>query len=302
MTAVVWLAMESDEMNPTLGLDGDATLTVRFVCDPQSIPRVACFKQPAMRAAHDAAVSLTQHQHHTASQVECSDIGGSPWLMCFGDPHGRFQLIRETVRRWRPKAIILLGDICADKPLHEELFDIVDLTEVWFIHGNHDSDEERWWSNISSRLLGTPLANRNLSGRVCQVAGRKVAGLGGVFYGKVWNPRDGVPSLYERPEDLIKEQRRGLMVGVDWQARLRSGIFRGVYKDLAAQEADVLVTHEGPSLHVHGSRVLDELASAMKVKLLVHGHHHHNLAYPPSSQEPWRGYCVDEGSALAVYP
>ena len=43
---------------------------------------------------------------------------------------------------------------------------------------------------------------------------------------------------------------------------------------LAAQKADVLVTHEAPSSHPAGVRVLDDLARAMGAQLVVHGHHH----------------------------
>ena len=43
---------------------------------------------------------------------------------------------------------------------------------------------------------------------------------------------------------------------------------------LAAQRADVLVTHEAPSSHPAGNGTLDELARAMGARLIVHGHHH----------------------------
>lgn len=289
-------------MNSVRCLNGDQAWRVHFVTDARSFVQGMGVVSPGLTAARQAAISVTRESGLPTSGCLASSAEDRPWLMCFGDPHGRFHHIRHAVRCSRPRAIILLGDICADKPLHEELSDILELTEVWFIHGNHDSDEDRWWSNISTKLLGTPLADRNLSGRVANVAGMRVAGLGGVFYGKVWHPRDGIPSLYDRPQDLTNAEKRGRMVGPDWQARLRSGIFRGVYNDLAAQEADVLVTHEGPSLHVHGCQVLDELATSMKVKVLVHGHHHCNLAYPSSERQAWRGYCVDERSALVVHP
>ena len=43
---------------------------------------------------------------------------------------------------------------------------------------------------------------------------------------------------------------------------------------LASLEADVLVTHEAPGYHPHGVDVLDTLARLMRVRVVVHGHHH----------------------------
>ena len=43
---------------------------------------------------------------------------------------------------------------------------------------------------------------------------------------------------------------------------------------LAAQRADVLVTHEAPSSHPSGLATIDALARAMGAGLVVHGHHH----------------------------
>lgn len=65
-----------------------------------------------------------------------------PKLIFFGDPHGDFQPVIRTVRRYRPEAIVLLGDIQARQPLNVELATIRDLTEVRFVHGNHDIDSE----------------------------------------------------------------------------------------------------------------------------------------------------------------
>ena len=104
-------------------------------------------------------------------------------LFC-GDPHGQFGHIIEAVHEHRPAAVILLGDLQAKRPLEVELSSILDLTDIWFIHGNHDTDSEADHDN----LFGSKLANRNLHGKVVEVAGRRIAGLGGVFRGKVWSP------------------------------------------------------------------------------------------------------------------
>ena len=62
-------------------------------------------------------------------------------LFC-GDTHGQFEHIIEAVQAHRPAAVILLGDVQAKRPLEVELASIRDKTEIWFIHGNHDTDSE----------------------------------------------------------------------------------------------------------------------------------------------------------------
>lgn len=61
----------------------------------------------------------------------------------------------------------------------------------------------------------------------------------------------------------------------------RSTIFFDVYEALSHMRADVLVTHEAPSVHPYGFTAVDELARAMGVKALFHGHHHDNRDYRP---------------------
>ena len=105
-------------------------------------------------------------------------------IFFFGDNHGEFEHVIEAVREHAPPAIVLLGDIQAKKPMEEELAPILGQTEVWFIHGNHDTDSELDYDN----LFGSKLADRNLHGRVVEVAGVRIAGLGGIFRGQVWRP------------------------------------------------------------------------------------------------------------------
>lgn len=59
----------------------------------------------------------------------------------------------------------------------------------------------------------------------------------------------------------------------------RSTIFPATWKKLAAQRADVLVTHEAPSGHPYGWQSIDLLARKMGVHTVVHGHHHDRLDY-----------------------
>ena len=53
-----------------------------------------------------------------------------------------------------------------------------------------------------------------------------------------------------------------------------SAIWPEDIETLASQQADVLVTHEAPGSHPAGNARLDELARAMGVRTIVHGHHH----------------------------
>lgn len=190
-----------------------------------------------------------------------------------GDVHGQFQHVIDAVREHAPAAIVLLGDIQARKPLERELEWILDETEVWFIHGNHDTDSEADYDN----LFGSKLADRNLHGRVVEVAGIKLAGLGGIFRGKVWCP-PAAPN-YRSAEDFARTQG----VGNRWRGGLslkqRSSIFPADWDLLAAMRADVLVTHEAPSVHPHGFDAIDQLARQMQVHSTFHGHHHDRLDY-----------------------
>jgi predicted phosphodiesterase len=117
----------------------------------------------------------------------------SIWLC--GDVHGRFDHLTEAVLQsapsQRPAALVLLGDLQAQQPLEVELAAILEHTEVWFIPGNHDTDTDE----DHDHLFCSALAGRNLHGRVVEIAGVRIAGLGGVFRGQVWMP-PGPPEVY----------------------------------------------------------------------------------------------------------
>ena len=98
-----------------------------------------------------------------------------------GDMHGSFEHITQAVHEHRPDAIVLLGDLQAQRPMEIEPAEILDKTEIWLIHGNHDTDSEA----DHDHLFGSTLAGRNLHGRVQTIAGVRIAGLGGVFRGTI---------------------------------------------------------------------------------------------------------------------
>lgn len=219
-------------------------------------------------------------------------------ILMFGDVHGHFRHILPVVQAEKPAAIILLGDIQAQKPLHEELKDVMDKTEVWWIPGNHDTDSRADYDN----LFNSKLADRNLHGRVVEIDGLRVAGLGGVFREASWYPQfdaEAVPK-FEAYEAYVnanleaerwKEFRRLKAAGQEPNGlpspallgkalTHKSTIFYNEWLNLYGQQADILVTHEAPSCHPHGFVALDLLAQSLKVKFMFHGHHHdhHNYA------------------------
>ena len=200
--------------------------------------------------------------------------GQEPAAIWFcGDTHGRFDHLRRAVDLHRPKAVILLGDVQPSRPMEQELGELVERTELWFIHGNHDTDTEA----DHDHLLDSALTHRNLHGRVVEVAGLRIAGLGGIFRGRVWQPPQ--PAHYESPEEFC------LRSGPDsrWRGglplRMRSTIFPSEWYALAEQSADLLVTHEAPDVHPHGFAAITELAQLMGVGRSFHGHHHDRLDY-----------------------
>jgi len=185
-----------------------------------------------------------------------------------GDPHGNFTSIIRAVETYSPSAVILLGDFDLKQPLEDELKAILDKTEVWFIPGNHDGDQDRLYDNLFASKLG----DRNLHGRVTTIDGKRVAGLGGVFREKIWMP----------PHQPKFRSQKHLLSTCKKNERWRNGIprkhhvsiFWQEYETLWDEYADILVTHEAPSCHRYGFSELDDLAQALGAKKVFHGHHH----------------------------
>lgn len=212
-----------------------------------------------------------------------------------GDVHGRFDRVAEAVRENRPDAVVFLGDLDCTRPLHEEVAEIRDLTEVWYIPGNHDSDAASSWGNLTC----AEMADRNLHGRVVEIAGVRVAGLGGVFRGEIWYPpeppqfdnyeswrRKEVPqsrqaALGDSPKKAAYLASKSARIGAERLLRHQSTIFVETVRALERQRADILVTHEAPSCHPMGFAALDEVARKLRVTRLFHGHHHDCLDYGP---------------------
>jgi predicted phosphodiesterase len=199
-------------------------------------------------------------------------------LLLFGDPHGDFRSARRAAAGIDPadaSACIFLGDFDLEVPLEQELAPLLQRgCEIYHIYGNHEADRESWYDN----LFSSSLADGTLHGRVVEIGGVRVAGLGGVFKGRIWHPNDGDGSpKYRSREDFMRVNARnawrgGLPLG------LRATIFPEDYDRLADLQADILVTHEAPSCHRYGFKEIDLLAEAVGARLVVHGHHHEPYA------------------------
>ena len=173
-------------------------------------------------------------------------------------------------------AVVLVGDMEFTRPAHIELAPIAD--RVWWIVGNHDTDRTESWLN----LVESDLADRQLDGRVVTLPdGTRIAGLGGVFRGKMWSPP--APPVHQSYEAWLESlqsgwRKRETMFAAE-RLKHRSSIFPETVERLAGQRADILVTHEAPSVHPFGWQPIDELARRMGATELYHGHQHDSLPY-----------------------
>jgi predicted phosphodiesterase len=156
-----------------------------------------------------------------------------------------------------------------ERPLEQEVAGYAE--RVWWIHGNHDCHSlahQAWYDN----LFASALADRWLHGRVVEVSGLRIAGLGGHFQQTIWHPEKGIRfptrEAWLAANPASARWRNGLPI------KARAAIWWEDYERLFTQQADILVLHEAPSCHRYGFAVLDELAEAMGVRWVVDGHHH----------------------------
>ena len=192
-------------------------------------------------------------------------------LVIYGDPHGDWRPLLEAVALDRPAAIVILGDCDLGRPLHVELAPVFAAgVEVAYLYGNHDKDSSGFWDNLVGDHPGGLL-----HARVCRLGPYDIAGIAGVFKQRIWLP-PAAPRFDSRASYLQKlahyERWRGGL-----PLRQRDAIFPEDFQALAGRRAEILVSHEAPSTHPHGFAALDDLARGLRVRLVVHGHHHASL-------------------------
>ena len=205
-------------------------------------------------------------------------------IVFIGDIHQMWDRVERGLSRLEelPKAAVILGDVQCDRPLDVLAAPLLSRgIAVHWIFGNHDNDGgPDMWHLLTAPDHNPVTAERSLHGRVEVVEGIRIAGLGGTFRPRIWEP-PAPPRLHGRTElqDDVRQMGRG------WRPEHIEGLVHSLgttaiwpedYDDLAGQQADILVTHEAPSSHPAGSATLDALARAMGARLIVHGHHHVN--------------------------
>lgn len=208
------------------------------------------------------------------------------WIV--GDPHGDFRRVIALALERKPAAVVFLGDLELPAPAEEVFYPLVRTgIAVRFIHGNHDADDPDLWR----RLADGPLApSFNLNGRVEEIAGRRVAGLGGIFHGRVWRPPEA--QKHQSYADLDRslephwwtpaQRLQNAPRVANERVVHRASIFPDVYDALARQDADVLVTHEAPGglgMHPYGFEAIADLAEFLGARIAFHGHHHEYRRY-----------------------
>ncbi|MDD5277251.1 MAG: metallophosphoesterase [Methylovulum sp.] len=192
-------------------------------------------------------------------------------ILFAGDPHGNFQPLITAVHKYRPEAVILLGDYDLEEPLDSYLQAILGLTEIWWIAGNHDFESPSKYKN----LFHSGLADKGLHLKVTEVAGFKVVGLSGIFLGRVWYPPQ--PPKWQGKQHYLHHQPAHIK-NSDMSLKYKSAIWHDEFQALKSLRADILVTHEAPGSHRHGFSAISDLAVAMGVKQVFHGHLHENYA------------------------
>ncbi|MDP8170036.1 hypothetical protein QJU96_01875 [Pasteurella skyensis] len=191
-------------------------------------------------------------------------------ILFAGDPHGCYEHLYPFVKERENVALVILGDLQLTSC--DELDKLAQYCDIWFIHGNHDSKTIEAYEAI----WGSHWKTRNLHGRVVDIQGTKIAGLGGVFRGHIWMPPN-------RPMFLDHIHYCQYNPGKIWRGgislRHRASIFPSDIEILEKQKADILICHEAPEPHPKGFGIINQLARKMEVKKIFHGHHHENFNY-----------------------
>ncbi len=205
-------------------------------------------------------------------------------IVFIGDIHQQWDKVARGLARLAeaPAAAVILGDVQCDRPLDVLAAPLLDRgIAVHWIFGNHDNDGgPEMWASLTSPEQNPITAAGGLHAKVTVVQGVRIAGLGGTFRPRVWQP-PAAPRLHRRTElaDDVRQMGRGWRpdhIDAMVHSLSTTAIWPEDYEALAGQRADILVTHEAPSSHPEGSAALDSLARAMGVRLVVHGHHHVN--------------------------
>ena len=126
---------------------------------------------------------------------------------------------------------------------------------VLYVHGNHDSDSYEKWEFLHD---GSAI---DLHATVTEIHSVRIAGLGGTFLSKIWNPP--LPPKYHSKSQLWGETHR-FRDGQRPNARYQGAIYPHDVEYLSRLKADILLTHEAGALHPIGNHALDGLATGFE--------------------------------------
>jgi predicted phosphodiesterase len=225
-------------------------------------------------------------------------------LVFIGDIHRQWHhVVRGLTQLPRPPAAaVLLGDMECHEPLDHVAAPLLDAgIAVHWIWGNHDYDGgPEMWANLTDARRNPRTRAGALNACVTTIGGLRIAGLGGTFRRRVWEPpfERRLHGRAELADDVAT-------LGPDWTDKQRAAMAAALaamaiwpedYDALATQRADILVTHEAPSSHPQGFAMLDDLARAMGATLIIHGHHH--VCYRARSEDGLEVQGVGAGWAV----
>jgi len=236
-------------------------------------------------------------------------MDGPAWkqdVVFIGDIHRQWRYVVQGLARAarKPRLAVLLGDMECEQPLDVVAAPLLDAgIAVQWIWGNHDYDGgPEMWANLADPERNPRTRDGALNGRVVTVGGLRIAGLGGTFRRRVWEPPEP-PRLHGRGElsadiaalgpEWTETQRRGMA-----EALAAMAIWPEDAAALSGQQADILVTHEAPSSHPQGFTMIDDIARGLGARLIIHGHHH--VSYRARAADGLQVQGVAAGSAVGL--
>jgi hypothetical protein len=220
----------------------------------------------------------------------------TPPIVIAGDPHGNFAPVLRACGDLAPGMLVLVGDCDLRAPLRQVLAPLFAAGwDLRWILGNKDAETEAVFDNLAGDH-----PEGDIGSRVIEFAGQRIAGLGGVFKPRIWDPNSGEPpnfatrSAFLESLDAREHWRGGLPL---WH---RDSIFPEDFSRLGRHRFDVLIAHEAPSSHRHGFAAIDRLAELGAARLIVHGHHHEAYAATLPNGISVRGLAAAEAWVLAL--
>jgi predicted phosphodiesterase len=192
-------------------------------------------------------------------------------IIACGDPHANWKPLLHACEQHHPEAVILVGDCdLVDQTITEVLAPLFQSgVAVRYVPGNHEADSEATWANLVDAH-----PDGNLHGKIVEIGGLRVAGLGGAVERKLWDPASSRPPDFDCRTAYINSL--GSDPHRDTKALVaRATIFPQDLDEVASLgSADILICHDAPTTHPKGFNGIDAVAELLGVRLVIHGHHH----------------------------